>query len=249
MLAEEEEDNLGQSNEIMLKAQNVKKIYASGAIKIEALRGINLEVKTCEMIAIMGPSGCGKTTLLNCLSGLDDLTEGEVTIDGVNIHKMSDNKKSEFRAKKMGFIFQSYNLLPVLTALENVELPLLVSHVEEKTAKQKAVETLALVGLEEWKNLKPSELSGGQQQRVAIARSLANNPSIVWADEPTGNLDTDNSLEIINLLRKLNREIGLTLIVVTHDQNIANQTDRIVMMRNGVIEKSVDVSSSSSIRG
>lgn len=231
----------------MVKAQSVSKIYSSGAIKVEALRGINLEVKTSEMIAIMGPSGCGKTTLLNCLSGLDDLTGGKVMIDGVDVHKMSDNKKSEFRAKKMGFIFQSYNLLPVLSALENVELPLVISHVDEKLARRKAIEALSLVGLEEWKNHRPSELSGGQQQRVAIARSLANSPSIIWADEPTGNLDSENSLEIISLLRKLNREVGLTLIVVTHDQAIASQTDRIVVMRNGQIVRTMDTSSTPSL--
>lgn len=231
-----------QETESIVEARNVKKVYQSGPIKVEALRGIDLDVKRREMIAVMGPSGCGKTTLLNCMSGLDDLTEGHVKVSGIDIHKMSDNKKSEFRAKKMGFIFQAYNLLPVLTALENVELPLLVSHVGEEEAKKAALEALSLVDLAEWKNHRPAELSGGQQQRVAIARALVNKPSIVWGDEPTGNLDSEHSQEIVELLSRLNREVGLTLVLVTHDSNVAKQTHRIIHMRNGLIEKIVPTS-------
>lgn len=223
----------------IVEARNVRKVYQSGQIKVEALRSIDLDVKKGEMIAVMGPSGCGKTTLLNCFSGLDDLSEGHVKVSGIDIHKMSDNKKSEFRAKKMGFIFQAYNLLPVLTALENVELPLLVSHVNESEAKKDAFEALKLVDLADWQHHKPSELSGGQQQRVAIARALVNKPSIVWGDEPTGNLDSEHSQEIVDLLIRLNKEVGLTLVLVTHDPNVAKQTHRIIMMRNGLIEKIV----------
>jgi putative ABC transport system ATP-binding protein len=223
----------------IVEAHAVRKVYESGPIKVEALRGVDLDVMRGEMLAVMGPSGCGKTTLLNCLSGLDDLNEGYVKIDGVDVHKMSDNKKSEFRARKMRFIFQAYNLLPVLTALENVELPLLVSHMKEDAAKKEALEALKLVELEQWQNHRPSELSGGQQQRVAIARSLVNKPAIVWGDEPTGNLDTERSQEIVDLLRRLNKEGVLTQVLVSHDPRVASQTDRVILMRNGLIEKIV----------
>jgi putative ABC transport system ATP-binding protein len=227
----------------IVEAQGVRKVYRSGPIEVEALRGVDLVVKRREMIAVMGPSGCGKTTLLNCFSGLDDLSAGTVKVGGVDVHKMSDNAKSEFRAKKMGFIFQAYNLLPVLTALENVELPLLVSHVNESDAKRHALEALKLVDLAEWQHHRPAELSGGQQQRVAIARGLVNKPEIVWGDEPTGNLDSERSQEIVELLRRLNREVGLTLVVVTHDPGVARKTDRVVQMRNGAIERIVEPSS------
>ncbi len=225
----------------MVEASDVWKIYQSGPLKVEALRGLNLKIRKGEMMAVMGPSGCGKTTLLNCLSGLDDLSKGWVAIEGTDLAKMTDDQKSEFRAKRMGFIFQAYNLLPVLTAQENVELPLLLSGVPESEAGTAAIESLKMVGLAEWKKHKPMELSGGQQQRVAVARALVNKPAIVWADEPTGNLDSENSQEIVKLLRTLNHDYGLTMVLVTHDQNIANETDRIVLMRNGTIEKEVKV--------
>ncbi|HZD12494.1 MAG TPA: ABC transporter ATP-binding protein, partial [Candidatus Binatus sp.] len=218
-------------------AKEVWKIYQTGSLKVEALRGVNLNVRIGEMLAVMGPSGCGKTTLLNCISGLDDLSKGSVEIEGVDLARMSDDQKSEFRAKRMGFIFQAYNLLPVLTALENVELPLLLAGVSESDAKASALDALKMVGLEEWRAHKPMELSGGQQQRVTIARALVNKPAIVWGDEPTGNLDSDLSKEIVQLLRRLNKEYGLTLVLVTHDQNVAEETDRIVHMKNGVIER------------
>ena len=231
------------SDDNIVEAQGVSKVYKSGPIEVEALRGIDLVVRRQEMLAVMGPSGCGKTTLLNCFSGLDDLSAGQVKVGGVDVHKMSDNAKSEFRAKKMGFIFQAYNLLPVLTALENVELPLLVSHVNESDAKRSALEALKLVDLADWQHHRPAELSGGQQQRVAIARGLVNRPEIVWGDEPTGNLDSERSQEIVELLRRLNREVGLTLVVVTHDHGVARKTDRVVQMRNGAIERIVGPSS------
>lgn len=223
----------------MVDASEVWKVYETGLLKVEALRGLNLKIRKGEMIAVMGPSGCGKTTLLNCLSGLDDLTKGRVAIEGTDLAKMTDDQKSEFRAKRMGFIFQAYNLLPVLTAQENVELPLLLGGSPESEARAAAVDALKMVGLADWKSHKPMELSGGQQQRVAVARALVNKPAIVWADEPTGNLDSENSQEIVKLLRDLNKEYSLTMVLVTHDQHIAQETDRIVLMRNGQIEKEV----------
>ncbi len=231
----------GPDGPIMVEASDVWKVYQTGQLKVEALRGLNLKIHRGEMMAVMGPSGCGKTTLLNCLSGLDDLSKGRVAIEGTDLAKMTDDQKSEFRAKRMGFIFQAYNLLPVLTAQENVELPLLLSGIPESEAGTAAVGALKMVGLTEWKSHKPMELSGGQQQRVAVARALVNKPAIVWADEPTGNLDSENSQEIVKLLRTLNQDHGLTMVLVTHDQNIAHETDRIVLMRNGQVEKEVKV--------
>jgi putative ABC transport system ATP-binding protein len=221
----------------MVEARSVWKVYQTGSLKVEALRGLDLQVRKGEMVAVMGPSGCGKTTLLNCLSGLDDITKGKVAIEGVDLATMSDDQKSGFRARRMGFIFQAYNLLPVLSAQENVELPLLLAGVSESNAHKEALSALKMVGLEEWRLHKPSELSGGQQQRVTIARALVNKPAIVWGDEPTGNLDSENSAEVVKLLRSLNRDYGLTFVIVTHDQQIAQETDRIVSMRNGQIEK------------
>jgi len=223
----------------MVEAQSVWKTYQIGPLKVEALRGLDLKVRKGEMVAVMGPSGCGKTTLLNCVSGLDDITKGKVTIEGVDLATMSDDQKSEFRARRMGFIFQAYNLLPVLSAQENVELPLLLGGVSETQAHKDALSALKMVGLEDWRLHKPMELSGGQQQRVTIARALVNKPAIVWADEPTGNLDSENSLEIIKLLRSLNQQYSLTVVLVSHDASIAQQTDRIIHMRNGQIEREV----------
>ena len=223
----------------IVEAKGVWKVYQIGSLKVEALRGVDLSVRRGEMLAVMGPSGCGKTTLLNCLSGLDDLSKGRVEIEGVDLQKMSDDQKSQFRARRMGFIFQAYNLLPVFSSIENVELPLLLAGMSETDAKVAALDALKMVGLEEWRSHKPMELSGGQQQRVTIARALVNKPAIVWGDEPTGNLDSDLSKEIVLLLRRLNREYGLTLVLVTHDQGVAQETDRIVQMRNGVVEREV----------
>ncbi len=175
----------------MVEAQSLWKVYQTGSLKVDALRGVDLAVRKGEMLAVMGPSGCSKTTLLNCLSGLDDISKGKVTIEGVDLATMSDDQKSEFRARRMGFIFQAYNLLPVLTAQENVELPLLLGGVSESEAHKAALSALKMVGLEEWRLHKPMELSGGQQQRVTIARALVNRPAIVWGDEPTGNLDSE----------------------------------------------------------
>lgn len=221
----------------IIKAINVHKTYDTGKIKVKALKGVDLEIQKGEMVAVMGPSGCGKTTLLNCLSGLDDLTKGKVLLEGQDVHAMKDNPRTEYRAQKMGFIFQSFNLLPVLTAAENVELPLLVSGASNKEARERAEKALELVNLTEWKDHKPSELSGGQQQRVTIARSLVNDPLIVWGDEPTGNLDTKNSFEIMDLLMELNKKNKQTFVIITHDPAIGKKCQRVLKMLGGVISK------------
>ena len=219
-------------------ARGVTKVYESGDIKVPALRGVDLSVRKGEMLAIMGPSGCGKTTLLNVLSGIDEMTAGEVWIAGEPLSRMGDNEKTDFRAMKMGFIFQSYNLLPVLRAVENVELPLLVRGDDPKPARAKAVAALEAVGIGDKVAKKPAELSGGEQQRVSIARSLVNEPDIVFADEPTGNLDSETTADVIALMKRLHREKGLTFIIVTHDATVGNATQRVVLMRNGAIMKS-----------
>jgi len=221
----------------MVEARDVRKSYRAGAMSVTALQGLDLAIRKGEMVAIMGPSGCGKTTLLNCLSGLDDVDAGSVRVAGREITTMKDDERTAFRAKAMGFIFQSYNLLPVLTAVENVELPLLVGGVDVRAARKRALEALAAVGLEERARHKPTELSGGQQQRVTIARSLVNDPAIVWADEPTGNLDTKTGLEVLDLMHGLNRSRGQTYVIVTHDPGLAQTCDRIVHMENGVITR------------
>lgn len=225
------------TEDVVIDAKEVFKVYDTGTVKVEALRGLSLSVAEGEMVSIMGPSGCGKTTLLNCLSGLDDITSGRVFVESKDISKMSDNEKTDHRAQRMGFIFQAFNLLPVLTAAENVELPLIVGGMGQKEARAKAIEALRLVDMENWKDQKPSELSGGQQQRVTIARSLVNDPAIIWADEPTGNLDTENSKQVMEILCRLSKEKKKTILVVTHDSTIGNMADRVVMMRNGIIEK------------
>ncbi|TMC23381.1 MAG: ABC transporter ATP-binding protein [Chloroflexi bacterium] len=219
----------------IIQAQNVKKIYRTGQLRIEALSGINLTVEQGEIVAIMGQSGCGKTTLLNCLSGLDTIDEGDVFIRGENLRELSDRKRTAYRALHMGFIFQDFNLLPVLTAVENVELPMLVARVPSKKARQRALEMLDLVGPSERARHRPAELSGGQRQRVTIARALTNNPAIVWADEPTGNLDSETASEIMDLLTGLNREQQQTFIIVTHAQEVGAMAHRIIQMRDGRI--------------
>jgi putative ABC transport system ATP-binding protein len=216
-------------------AKNVHKTYDTGKIQVMALKGVDVEIGKGEMVAVMGPSGCGKTTLLNCLSGLDDLTEGQVLIEGQDVHAMKDNPRTEYRARKMGFIFQTFNLLPVLTAVENVELPLLVSGVRLKEARQKAESALELVDLSDWIHHKPAEMSGGQRQRVTIARSLVNEPTIVWGDEPTGNLDTENSNDVLDLLIRLNKENNQTFVLITHDPAIGKKCQRVIEMRSGLI--------------
>jgi putative ABC transport system ATP-binding protein len=226
---------------MIIEAQQVKKIYRSGHLRVEALSGIDMAVELGEMVAIMGPSGCGKTTLLNCLSGLDTIDEGNVFIKGDNLSDLSDNERTAYRARNMGFIFQDFNLLPVLSAVENVELPMLVSKVPGKKARKRALEMLDIVGLADRALHRPAELSGGQRQRVTVARALTNNPAIVWADEPTGNLDSDTAQEILDLLIRLNRENKQTFIIVTHDIEVGKLTNRILTMRNGQIVSTNDI--------
>ncbi len=221
--------------EAIVEARAVDKVYDTGKVEVHALRGVSFSVRPGEMVAIMGPSGSGKTTLLNCLSGLDRIDGGEVLIDGVGLSSMSDEERTDYRARRMGFVFQFYNLMPVLSAVENVELPLLVSRVPVKEARRKALAALELVGLAERAAHVPDELSGGQRQRCTIARALVNEPAIVWADEPTGDLDSENAQEIVSLMRRLNRERGLTFLIVTHDISVGRATDRIVRMVDGEI--------------
>jgi putative ABC transport system ATP-binding protein len=222
--------------EVVVAGTDVWKIYGSGETKVAALQGINLEVRRGEMVAVMGSSGCGKTTFLNCFSGLDDIDRGKITLEGVDINAMNDNAKSDYRARRTGFVFQSYNLLPVLTAVENVELPLLVSGVRPKEARSVASAILNDLGLGERAAHLPSQLSGGQQQRVSLARALVAKPAIVWADEPTGNLDEEGSHQVTTLLRELNQKHGQTILVVTHDPSVAQACDRTLRMRDGKFE-------------
>ena len=219
----------------IIQAIDVVKTYHTGKVEVRALRGVSLAVPRAQMVAIMGPSGCGKTTLLNCLSGLDVIDGGQILIEDVDINTLSDNKKSEYRAHRMGFVFQFYNLLPVLSAVENVELPLLVSGTRAKAARKRAMEALELVHLTDWATHRPAELSGGQRQRVTIARSLVNDPAIVWADEPTGDLDSSNASEIIELMVELNERQHQTFVIVTHAREVAERAHRIVQMVDGLI--------------
>jgi putative ABC transport system ATP-binding protein len=220
----------------MVEARGVEKEYAAGGVRVHALRGVDLSIHRGEMVAVMGPSGCGKTTLLNCLSGLDEFDRGEVLVGGESISGMSDRRRTRFRAERMGFVFQTYNLIPVLSGVENVELPLLVAGVRPKEARGRALSALEMVGLADQASKRPAEMSGGQQQRVTVARSLVNRPAIVWADEPTGALDSETSGEIMDLLVELNREEGQTFVLVTHDLSVARRAHRIVRMRDGLIE-------------
>lgn len=221
----------------IIQVTDLVKIYDTGAVRVNALRGVSLTVEKGEMVAIMGPSGCGKTTLLNCVSGIDEPTSGSVKIEGTELSSMDDDRKTEYRAKRMGFIFQFYNLLPVLSAVENVELPLLVSGTKPSESRSRASAVLQHVKLTEWENHKPAELSGGQRQRVTIARALANDPAIVWADEPTGDLDSVTADEIMTLMQDLNEQQQQTFVIVTHDPGIAARCHRTIYMRDGLIER------------
>ncbi len=225
----------GGSGTVMVEARRVQKSYAAGGATVRALRGVDLSISRGEMVAVMGPSGCGKTTLLNVLSGLDEFDAGDVLIGGESINRMSDRRRTRFRAEKMGFVFQTYNLIPVLSAVENEELPLLVAGKKPKKARRWALDALEMVGLPEQAGKRPNEMSGGQQQRVTVARSLVNNPSIVWADEPTGALDSETSKGIMDLLVRLNGEQRQTFVLVTHDAAVAARAHRTILMRDGNI--------------
>ncbi|HUZ01296.1 MAG TPA: ABC transporter ATP-binding protein [Thermomicrobiaceae bacterium] len=225
----------GVGTDVIIEARGVQKTYDTGTVRVRALRGLDLLVTRGEMVAIMGPSGCGKTTLLNCLSSLDTIDAGTIHIAGTDLSSLSDNARTDFRARDMGFVFQFYNLLPVLSAAENVELPLLVSGAKPRAARERALAVLEQVGLREQADQRPAELSGGQRQRVTIARALANEPAIVWADEPTGDLDSQTADDVMALMRDLNRTNRQTFVVVTHDPRIGAMCDRIIRMKDGVI--------------
>ncbi len=219
----------------MIRSKGLHKYY-EGEVRVHALRGVDLSINKGEMVAVMGPSGCGKTTLLNCLSGLDDISKGKVWIGGKNLESLSDNEKTEMRAMNMGFVFQFYNLLPVLSAVENVELPLLLAG-KSDDAREKAEKALKMVGLSHRIEHRPSALSGGERQRVTIARAIVNEPDIVWADEPTGDLDSKTSDKIMDLLCKLNDKNGHTMVLVTHEDRVAHRAERTLHMESGVIER------------
>ncbi len=216
-------------------AHGLAKQYQTGAGAVAALRGVDLRVERGEFVAIVGPSGCGKTSLLNCLAGLETEYEGEIILAGVPLRALGDGQRAALRARTTGFIFQSFNLLPTLSALENVELPLLITGTRGGEARRRARDFLGAVGLGDRLDHRPAALSGGQQQRVAIARALVGRPAIVWADEPTGNLDSDAAAEIIALIARLNREEGQTFVIVTHAADVAASASRLVRMRDGLI--------------
>jgi putative ABC transport system ATP-binding protein len=219
--------------ESVVHGEEVWKVYGSGETQVAALQGVTLDIFRGEMVAVMGHSGCGKTTFLNCFSGLDDISRGKVTIEGTDIHAMRDRQRSDYRARRMGFVFQSYNLLPVLSAVENVEMPMLIGGLTGKESRSRAISILSELGLQDRLHHRPSELSGGQQQRVSLARALVGRPAIVWADEPTGNLDEQGSQQVTALLRQLNKQFEQTIVVVTHDADVAAACDRTLRMRDG----------------
>ncbi|MDW7978619.1 MAG: ABC transporter ATP-binding protein [Candidatus Caldarchaeum sp.] len=227
--------------EYVVVIKDLKKIYRSNGIETVALNGVNLKIKRGEMLAIVGPSGSGKSTLLNMLGALDKPTEGSVVIDGVDISKIDDNRRADFRNKKIGFVFQSYNLINRLKVVDNVELPLMLLEVPQETRRSLALSMLREVGLDSKSFKKPTQLSGGEQQRVAVARALVTQPSIILADEPTGNLDSKSGAVVVSLLRELARK-GNTVIVVTHNMEVARAADRIIYIRDGKIEKEEVVS-------
>lgn len=218
----------------IIRTNNLRKSYTLGKVEVNALNGVTTSINQGEFVAIMGPSGCGKSTLLNIIGMLDTPTSGEVYIEGNDVTGLSSNARAEYRLKYIGFIFQFFNLFNELTAIENVMFPMMLN--KQPDYKNKAKELLDLVGLGDRLKHLPSELSGGQQQRVTIARSLSNNPKILLADEPTGNLDTKSSIEIIELFRKLNQERGQTIVMVTHSSELGGMADRIIRFRDGMVE-------------
>jgi len=222
-------------SEITVEVRDLVKIYKLGAVQIKALRGVSFSCRRGEMVAIVGPSGSGKTTLLNLIGTLDKPTRGQVLLDGVDVTKLSEKELTLLRRKKIGFVFQFFNLIPVLTAFENVELPMLIAGVKKEVREKRAKYLLELVGLADRMHHKPDELSGGEQQRVAIARALANKPTLLLADEPTGDLDTETGLKVVNLMRELTKKENATAIIVTHDLDVASIADRILKMRDGKI--------------
>ena len=225
----------GSDSSNIIEVERLVKTYRSGGLQVQALRGVSLSVRRGEMLAIMGSSGSGKTTLLNCISGLDDFDGGTVRIGGIDLASLNNKQKTTYRARNMGFVFQTYNLLPVLSAVENVELPLVVSGADSREARTLAMAALERVGLADKASARPGQLSGGQRQRVTIARALVNQPDIVWADEPTGALDSRTANDIMELLEELNGDHGQTFVMVTHDAAIGQRCDRLISMTDGVI--------------
>ena len=221
----------------ILRAVDLWKIYPMGDTEVSALRGVSIGISQGEILAITGPSGSGKTTLLNCLSSLDTVSRGEIYFEERDISNISDNERTKLRGERMGFIFQQYQLIPVLTAVENVELPLLLLNFPADEARKKALESLSMLGLSNRSNHKPSELSGGQQQRVAIARAIVHNPKILFADEPTGNLDSDTSDSVVQALEELNSIHGITIVIVTHDTSVSQRCNRILEINDGILSE------------
>lgn len=220
----------------VIETHDLAKVYKMGEVEVHALRGVSFTIQRGEVVSIMGPSGSGKSTLMNMLGCLDRPTSGEYFLDGEAVASLTDDQLADIRNRKVGFVFQSFNLLSRQTAITNVELPLRYSGANNGGRRQRAIEALKAVGLEDRMTHRPYELSGGQQQRVAIARAIVNNPAIIMADEPTGNLDSKVGQEIMNLLLNLNKEIGTTLIIVTHDPRIAEQTQRIIRLKDGLLD-------------
>ncbi|MEZ4678102.1 MAG: ABC transporter ATP-binding protein [Caldilineaceae bacterium] len=221
----------------MISIRGVTKIYTMGEVEVRALRGIDLDIWPGELVAIMGPSGSGKSTLMNVIGCLDVATTGTYKLDGVDVSDLSDMQLAEIRCRKIGFVFQSFNLLSRTTARSNVELPLIYAGMRGRKRREQAEEMLTLVGLGDRQDHRPNELSGGQQQRVAIARALSNNPAMILADEPTGNLDSKTSVEIMELFQRLNREQGITIVFVTHDPETAAYCKRVIQVRDGLVEQ------------
>jgi putative ABC transport system ATP-binding protein len=221
----------------MVELKDVWKIYRLGSMEYPALRGVSLSINRGSFVSIVGPSGSGKTTMLHLIGALDKPSRGEIYVNGIPISRLSENKLAEFRNKTIGFVFQQYNLIPYLSAIENVEMPMMVSGVSLAERRKRAKWLLEQLGLGDkiWK--RPSELSGGEQQRVAIARALANNPKLILADEPTGNLDSRNARIVVDLLKRINREMGVTIVVVTHNMEVAAETEKIIYLRDGVVVK------------
>lgn len=228
------------SSNVVLKVSNVTREFPLGKITVKALKGVNFEVKRGEFVSIMGKSGSGKSTLLNILGTLDRPTSGEVYIDGKPVSKMNDNQRTAIRRERLGFVFQNYNLIPVLNAVENVELPLFNSKLTKQQRREKALAMLDLVGLKDRAEHKPDEMSGGQQQRVSIARALVSDPAIILADEPTGALDSNTGEEILKLFKKLNKEKGYTFVLVTHDESIGKRADRMIVLKDGLIVEEIN---------